>query len=158
MVEAMIANLDKTRARVDRVLYQADQIAEQALSVLIRNKADLQRTVANVRDATDWADKLVQKIFANPFVLSPFYKPTPEDVRVQAAYDSAQVFVKGAKELSDAVATLEALQSRPMTPENRAEIVALQRQVALLTDRLGQVSQGISEALKPQHNPRQMRR
>ena len=158
MVEKMITNLDGTRLRVDRVLFQADKIAEQALSLIIRNKADLQRTIANVRDATDWADKLVQKIFANPFVLSPFYKPTPEDVRVQAAYDSAQVFVKGAKELSDAVATLEALQSRPMTPENRAEITALQQKIALLTDRLGQVSQGISEALKPQHNGRPVRR
>ena len=57
--------------------------------MLTRNKADIQRTVANVRDATDWADKLVQKIFANPFVLSPFYKPTPADIQVQAAYDSA---------------------------------------------------------------------
>lgn len=158
MVEKLIANFDSTRARVDRVLYQADQIAEQALTLIVRNKADLQRTIANVRDATDWADKLVQKIFANPFVLSPFYKPTPEDVRVQAAYDSAQVFVKGAKELSDAVATLEALQARPMTAENRAEIVQIERQIGLLTDRLGQVSQGISEALKPQHNGRPVRR
>jgi phospholipid/cholesterol/gamma-HCH transport system substrate-binding protein len=154
----LITNLDQTRQRVDRVLYQADQIAEQALTMIIRNKADLQRTVANVRDATDWADKLVQKIFANPFVLSPFYKPTPEDVHVQAAYDSAQVFVKGAKELHDAVATLEALQKQPMTAENRAEIAQIQRQIALLTDRLGQVSQGISEALKPQHNNPRVRR
>ena len=46
--------------------------------MLTRNRADIERTIANVRDATDWADKLVQKIFANPFVLSPFYKPTPE--------------------------------------------------------------------------------
>ena len=39
-----------------------------------------------MRDATDWGDKLVQKIYANPFVLSPFYKPTPEDAeRVPAA-------------------------------------------------------------------------
>ncbi len=158
MVEKLIVNFDATRFRVDRVLLQVDQIAEQALTLIVRNKADLQRTIANVRDATGWADKLVQKIFANPFVLSPFYKPTPEDVRVQAAYDSAQVFVNGAKELSDAVTTLEGLQSRPMTPENRAEIVQLQQKVTLLTDRLGQVSQGISEALKPQHGGRPMRR
>ena len=157
-VEKLVDNLDGTRARVDRVLYQADQIAEQGLSIIVRNKADLQRTVANVRDATDWADKLVQKIFANPFVLSPFYKPTPEDIRVQAAYDSAQVFVKGAKELSDAVATLEALQARPMTAENRADIQALKSHIDQVIGRLGQTSQGIAEALKSQHNARPMRR
>ena len=157
-VERLVDNLDGTRARVDRVLYQADQIAEQGLSILVRNKADLQRTIANVRDATDWADKLVQKIFANPFVLSPFYKPTPEDIRVQAAYDSAQVFVQGAKELSDAVATLEALQARPMTAENRAEIQALKAHIDQVIARLGQTSQGIAEALTSQHNARPMRR
>ena len=27
--------------------------------------------MTNVRDATDWANKLVQKIFTNPFVLEP---------------------------------------------------------------------------------------
>ncbi len=158
MVEAIIANLDKTRFRVDNVLIKVDQIAEQALTIVVRNKADLQRTMANVRDATHWADKLVQKIFANPFVLSPFYKPTPEDVHVQAAYDSAQVFATGAKELFDAVATLEALQARPMTPENRAEIAAIEREVLRLTQQLDKTSQGISEALKPQHNNPRVRR
>ena len=37
----------------------------------------IERSVTNVRDATDWANKLVQKIYTNPFVLSPFYKPNP---------------------------------------------------------------------------------
>ena len=63
--------------------------------------------MTNVRDATDWGNKLVQKIYTNPFVLSPFYKPTHEDLRVQAVYDTAQVFTKGAQELNDAIKTLE---------------------------------------------------
>lgn len=157
-VEKLLDGLDVTRARVDRVLFQADQVADHGLQMLVRNKADIQRTVANVRDATDWADKLVQKIFANPFVLSPFYKPTAADIQVQAAYDSAQIFVKGAKELSDAVATLEAMQARPMTPENRAEIVQLQQHIDVVVGRLGQTSQGIAEALKTPRGGRSPRR
>lgn len=156
--ERLLDGLDGTRARADRVLYQADQIAEQGGQMLARNKADIQRTVSNVRDATDWADKLVQKIFANPFVLSPFYKPTAADIQVQAAYDSAQIFVKGAKELNDAVATLEVMQARPMTPANRAEIEALQRQIFGVTSRLGQTSQGLADALKAPRNTRGVRR
>ena len=66
-----------------------------------------------MQDATDWADKLVQKIYANPFVLSPFYKPTPEDMRVSTVYDTAQVFTKGAQELNDLVKTLDAMQGAP---------------------------------------------
>jgi phospholipid/cholesterol/gamma-HCH transport system substrate-binding protein len=153
-VERLLDGLNGTRAYADRVLYTTDQIAEQTLQMLTRNKADIQRTISNVRDATDWADKLVQKIFANPFVLSPLYKPTAADIQIQAAYDSAQIFVKGCKELNDAVATLEAMQARPMTPENKAEIDSLQRQVSEIMSRLGQASAGLAEALKPQRGPR----
>ena len=93
------------------LFYQADLIAGQAIQIMTRNRVNMERTVSNVRDATDWGDKLVQKIYANPFVLSPFYKPTPEDIRVQTVYDTAQVFTKGAQELNDLVKTLDALQS-----------------------------------------------
>ena len=74
-VEQLLDGLDMTRARADRVLYQADQIAGQGVQILARSRAEIERSVTNVRDATDWGNKLVQKIYTNPFVLSPFYKP-----------------------------------------------------------------------------------
>ena len=102
--------------------------------MLTRNRADIERTVANVRDATDWADKLVQKIYANPFVLSPFYKPTPEDIRIQAVYDTAQVFTKGAQELHDLVKTLDAIQARAATPAQRQEVSQVQQSIRAVTE------------------------
>ena len=111
-VEKLLDGLDGTRARADRVFYQADLVLDQTVQIVTRNRANLERTMANVRDATDWGDKLVQKIYANPFVLSPFYKPTPEDIRVQTVYDTAQVFTKGAQELHDLVKTLDAMQAK----------------------------------------------
>ena len=48
-----------------------------------RRRAEIERSVTNVRDATDWGNKLVQKLYTNPFVLSPFYKPSNDDLRVQ---------------------------------------------------------------------------
>jgi phospholipid/cholesterol/gamma-HCH transport system substrate-binding protein len=92
-VERIIEGLDGTRARADRVLYEGGQIANQVSLMLARNQAEIERSVTNVRDATDWANKLIQKVFSNPFVLSPFYKPSHEDLRVQAAFDTAQVFM-----------------------------------------------------------------
>ncbi len=153
-LEKILDGAEVTRARLDRVLYQADQIADQTSELIARNKTDIQRTVSNVRDATDWADKLVQKIFANPFVLSPFYKPTPEDIRVQAAYDSAQVFVKGAKELNDAVQTLEAMRARPQTAQNQAALVEIQRDINVITSKLSTTSQNLAESLKPSRSTR----
>ena len=101
------------------VLYQADQIAGQVAAILASSRAEIERSVTNVRDATDWANKLVQKIYTNPFVLSPFYKPSHEDLRVQAVYDTALVFTNGAQELRDAVKTLEIIAARPATPQQQ---------------------------------------
>jgi phospholipid/cholesterol/gamma-HCH transport system substrate-binding protein len=148
-VEKLLDGLDGTRARADRVLYQADLITAQGAQMLTKNRADIERTVANVRDATDWGNKLVQKIFANPFVLSPFYKPTVEDVRVQTVYDTAQVFTKGAQELNDLVKTLDAMQSRAGTPAQKQEISQLQQNIQVVTERLGQTSQLLADSLKP---------
>jgi phospholipid/cholesterol/gamma-HCH transport system substrate-binding protein len=154
-VEKLLDGLDGTRSRADRLLYQADLIAGQALSIMARNRVNVDRTVSNVRDATDWGDKLVQKIYANPFVLSPFYKPTPEDIRVQTVYDTAQVFTKGAQELNDLVKTLDSLQSRPTAPDQQQELQQVKRSVQVVTDRLAQTSQLLAESLKqPPREPR----
>ncbi len=70
-VERMVDGFEGTRARADRVLYQADQMETQLSLMLARNQAEIDRSITNVRDATDWLSKLVQKIFSNPFVLEP---------------------------------------------------------------------------------------
>ncbi|MBV8677522.1 MAG: MCE family protein [Planctomycetaceae bacterium] len=157
-VVRLIEGLDGTRARADNVLYHADLIANQGAQILTRDRADIERTVANVRDATDWAGKLVQKIYANPFVLSPFYKPTPEDTRVQTVYDTAQVFTKGAQELHDLVKTLDAMQARAATPAQRQEVAQVQQSIRAVTERLGQTSQLLAEALRPAGRPARIQR
>ena len=131
-IEKLLDGVETSRARADRVLYQADQIAGQVSNMLARSRAEIERSVTNVRDATDWANKLVQKIFTNPFVLSPFYKPNHEDLRVQAVYDTVLVFTKGAQELHDAVKTLEAMAARPATPQQQEELLQLQQKVQMV--------------------------
>ena len=147
-VERLLDGLDLMRARGDRVLYQSDQIASQVATIMARSRAEIERSVSNVRDATDWADKLVQKIYTNPFVLSPFYKPSHEDLRVQGVYDTALVFTHGAQELHDAVKTLEAMMGRPATAQQQQELLQLQQQVRILADQLGQTAQRVAEGLK----------
>ena len=147
-VERLIDGVELTRARADRVLYQADILAGQSAEMMTKNHANIERTLANVKDATDWADKLVQKLYANPFVLSPFYKPTPEDTRVQTVYDTAQIFTKGAQELNDLVKTLDAMKARAQTPEQQQEIAQIDRQIILVSEKLGQTSQLLAEGLK----------
>lgn len=157
-VEQLLVNIDGTRARADRLLYQADTLTGQGVEIVTRNRADLERTITNVRDATDWADKLVQKIYANPFVLSPLYKPTPEDIRVQSVYDIAQVFSKGASELNDLVKSLEAMQSRASTPTQQQDVARLRQSIQVATQRLGETSQLLSEGLKRSGGVQRVRR
>jgi phospholipid/cholesterol/gamma-HCH transport system substrate-binding protein len=146
--EKLLDGLELSRARADRVLYQTDQIASQVGTMLARSGSEIERSVSNVRDATDWANKLVQKIYTNPFVLSPFYKPSHEDLRVQSVYDTALVFTKGAQELRDAAKTLEAMAARPATQQQQQEILQLQQSVRMLTDHLNETSTRLAEALK----------
>jgi phospholipid/cholesterol/gamma-HCH transport system substrate-binding protein len=147
-VERLLDGMDLMRARGDRVLYQTDQIAGQVASIMARSRAEIERSVTNVRDATDYADKLVQKIYTNPFVLSPFYKPSHEDLRVQGVYDTALVFTHGAQELHDAVKTLEAMMSRPATAQQKQEMLQLQQKVRILADQLGQTAQRVAEGFR----------
>jgi phospholipid/cholesterol/gamma-HCH transport system substrate-binding protein len=147
-VEKFLEGLEMSRARADRVLYQTDQITGQVGSMLARSGAEMERSVTNVRDATDWANKLVHKLFTNPFVLSPLYKPSHEDLRVQSVYDTALVFTKGAQELRDAVKTLELMSARPSTPEQQQAILQLQQTVRVLTNQLNETSTRLAEAMK----------
>jgi len=146
--ERLLAGIELTRARADRVLYQADILAGQGVQIMTKNRANMERTITNVKDATDWADKLVQKIYANPFVLSPLYKPTPEDTRVSTVYDTAQVFTKGAQELNDLVKTLDAMKAKARSPEQQQEVAQIERSILAVTDRLNQTSQLLAEGLK----------
>ena len=157
-VEQLLVNVDGTRARADRALYNADVLLTQGVQMVSTNRTDIERTVTNVRDATDWADKLVQKLYANPFVLSPFYKPTPEDTRVQVAYDAAQVFTKGAQELNDSVKRLDALQARATTPAEQQQVDQLRRAVHAATEKLAETSQLLAESLRKGTNPNTRRR
>ncbi len=63
-----------------------------------------------------------------------------EDLRVQAVYDTALVFTKGAQELHDAVKTLEAMSARPATPQQQEEMLQLQQNVRMLTNQLNETS------------------
>lgn len=147
-IDRTVEQVDMLAARANRVAYNADLLTTQGVQILANGRADVERSISNVRDATDWADKLVQKIFSNPFVLSPFYKPSSEDLRVQQVYDTAQIFTKGAQELADAAKTLDVLAARPTTAEQQQEVQKLQAKVLTLTQGLGQTSQLLAEGLK----------
>ena len=147
-VERILDGVEVTRARADRVLYQADQIAGQVSNILIRSRAEIERSVTNIRDATDWANRTVQKIYANPIVVTPFYKPSHEDQRVQAAFDTALVFTKGAQELHDTLKTIEMMAARPASNQQQQELLQLQQHLRILTDQLNETSTRLAEAIK----------
>src|SRR5262249_38444510 len=132
-------------------------ITGQTSSILVHSRAEIERSASNVRDATDWADKLVQKIYTNPFVLSPFYKPSHEDLRVQAVYDAALVFTHGAQELRDAIKTLETLSARQTTAQQQQDVQQIQQNIRALANQLNESSQRRADSLKPTGRERRQR-
>lgn len=150
-VEALLDGLNGTRVRVDHVLATAGVATTQVSELLTTNRAHLDRTVANVREATDYGSRLVQKLYGNPFYLSPFYKPTKEDIRAQEVYDAANTFLLGAKELRDAITSLHAIRSKPpaeMTPQERSAYEKLYQRAWTLQGQLEGVSQSLAEGLR----------
>ena len=139
------------------MLYQADQIATQVSGVLVSSRAEIERSVTNIRDATDWANRTIQKIYANPIVVTPFYKPSREDQRVQAAFDTAQVFMKGAQELHDTLKTIEIMAARPTAPQQQQELLQVQQRLRILTDQMTETSTRLSEAVTRSGSDRQRR-
>lgn len=148
-IDGFLTGLNTTRARADRVLYQTELLTGQGVDILSRNKANLERTFTNVRDATDWGQQLVEKLYGNPFYLSPFYKPTPEDKRASMAFDNAHALVRGVKELSDTVKTLEAMQARQnLSPDQQRELTQLYGSAKTLRDWLDRASRTLATELQ----------
>ncbi|CAN5866111.1 hypothetical protein BH23PLA1_BH23PLA1_26140 [soil metagenome] len=147
-LEKLLKGLDDTRKRADLVLYRADQIATQTDSILTQNKSDLVRTVSNVRDATDYARLLVQKIYANPFLISPLYKPSERDMQAQANFDTAQLFLKGAEEFKDSLSKLETMRQAPINPQEQQALSALFQQAQQTYIQLDQASRRLAEGVQ----------
>jgi phospholipid/cholesterol/gamma-HCH transport system substrate-binding protein len=147
-IEKVLDGLDGTRIRTDRVLYQTEQITTQVANLLIGSRAEIERSVTNIRDATDWANRTVQKIYANPIVVTPFYKPSHEDQRVQAAFDTALLFTKGAQELHDTLKTIEIMAARPSSPQQQQELLQVQQRLRVLTEQMNETSTRLAETLK----------
>ncbi|HEV3122721.1 MAG TPA: MlaD family protein [Isosphaeraceae bacterium] len=143
-IDALLMGINRTRARVDRVLYQAELMTGQGVEVLTRNRANLERTFTNVRDATDWGKQLVEKLYGNPFYLSPFYKPTAEDKRASVAFDNAHALVRGIEDLSDVLKTLDAMQARPLTEAQRQEVGQLRKSAHDLQDWMDKVTRQLA--------------
>ncbi len=145
-IDAFVDGLNGTRARADRVLANAESMTGTGASILAKNRGDIERVMANVRDASDFGVKLVQKLLANPFYLSPFYKPTAEDLRAQGIYDSTNTIMNGAKEFDDAVKNLAAMQQRG-TQQEKDAYNAMYVRAANALERISQAQQQLAGQL-----------
>ncbi len=147
-VERLLDGVEVTRTRADRVLYQADQIAGQVSGVLVNSRAEIERSVTNIRDATDWANRTVQKIYANPIVVTPFYKPSHEDQRVQAVFDMTVMFSpRVRRNLHDTLKTLEVMAARPASPQQQQDLLRLQQKMRVLTDQMNETATRLAEGM-----------
>lgn len=117
----MLENVNGTR-RPDRRLCSRRHHRGQSAQILTVNRARHRSDHIECRDATNNSNMLVQKLYGNPFYLSPFYKPTKEDIASQEFYDVASTFMNGARRSCDAVTALQAMRDgKSMTQMTTAE-------------------------------------
>ena len=154
-IETLLAGMLVTRQKLDEVLANAEVMTDQGASILTTNRADIDRTMANVRDTTSYGLKLVQKIYGNPFYLSPFYKPRPEDIQAEETYDAANTFLMGAKEFGDALKTLDAMRGQATTKREQDAYNRLFQRAWALMEPMSRTQQKLAEGI--QSNTRQRR-
>lgn len=144
----LLDGIELTRKRADRLLYNADNVATNATALLTQNRPELDRTIANARDATDYARMLTQKIYANPFLISPLYKPTRDDYVTQTNFDTAQLFLEAAREFTDAMKRLEVLRADPNLANHRPTLDAMVRQAAEINAKLTPIASRLAEGVQ----------
>ncbi len=156
-IDAMLDGFETTRNRLDGVLAQAQTLTSQSNDLMLKNRPNIDRTISNVRDASDFGVKLVGKLYGNPFYLSPFYKPTKEDIRAQEVYDAANTFMLGAKELQDSIQMLDSMRKKPvaeMTPREREAYDLLFKRTWEVAGKMDEATRQLAEGLQENTRPR----
>lgn len=147
-LEALLTGFMGTRARLDELLGKATVVAAAAEDTLVSNRPKIDRMTQNGKTMTDYGVQLVQKLYGNPFYLSPLYKPKPDDIRAQAFYDVSITFMNGARELNDTLKNLEVMRSKPMSPIEAKAYNELYQQALQLNQRLQPVAAQLAEGMK----------
>ena len=140
--------LEPIRARVERVAYNTELTTAQAAEMLALNRSNIDRALANARDATQWAEQTAQKIYSNPFLISPFYKPRDADLRAQGAVDLARALTQGSRELADLLKTMDLLQRQPLNDARRRELDNLRQRMTQLEQWMTQTERQLAESLR----------
>jgi hypothetical protein len=146
-------NLDQTRMRADRVLYQADISLGNISGILVNNRANIERTIGNVRDITDSGRMTVEKIRANPLLISPLYKPGRDAEIALANFDTANVVLKAASEFNDAVKHLQALRTQMQTPQQQQAVDQMLQRASAINAQLEPMMRGLAQGIQAQPQP-----
>ncbi|RUL86757.1 MlaD family protein [Tautonia sociabilis] len=146
----LVEQLDQTRMRADRVLYQADLSLGNISGILVNNRANVERTIANVRDLTDAGRMTIEKIRANPLLLSPLYKPGRDAELALANFDTANVVLKAAAEYNDAVKQLQAMRGQMQSPQQQAAVDAMLQRASAINAQIEPLMRGLVQGIQAQ--------
>ncbi|QDV35454.1 MlaD family protein [Tautonia plasticadhaerens] len=149
----LVEGLGQTRMRADRVLYQADVSLTNLSGILVNNRASIDRSIANVRDATDSARMMIEKLRANPLLISPLYKPGRDAELALANFDTANVVLKAASEFNDAVKHLEALRGQMQSPQQQQAVDAMLQRASAINAQIEPMMRGLAQGIQAQPPP-----
>ena len=149
----LIEHLDQTRIRADRVLYLTDVSMTNVSGILVNNRANIERTVANLRDITDSGRMTIEKIRANPLLISPLYKPGRDAELALANFDTANVVLKAASEFNDAVKQLQAVRSQVSSPDQQRAVDAMLQRAAAINAQIDPLMRELARGVQAQPEP-----
>lgn len=152
-VGELITNFDETRARLDRVLYHGEITLANFAGIMTNNRVNIERTIGNVRDISDSARVTVDKIRANPLLMSPLYKPGRDAELALVNYDTANVVLKAASEYNDAVKHLQALGTQMKSPQQQQQVDAMLQRATQINAQIEPMMRGLAQGIQAQPQP-----
>ena len=141
----------KVHVAVDKLGGSLDDlsiITANTREVVVLNKEQLNRTLANLKEASDHMKAAGKEIRANPWRL--LYQPTLAEAESANVLGSARAFSEAAARLDDAIVRLQALsQATPATqPANDQQLAEIRDQLKRTFDDFNKAEKALWENLK----------
>ncbi len=138
------ASMDSVRGSLDNLF----EVTQTGRRVLVMNRPALERTITNLKDASDQLRVGVQELLLAPWRL--FTKPGPGETQKLDAFEAARRFAEAATYLDDAAARLEAASNAPLSDsdEAQAEVAAIRESLQAAFERFRVAEEFFWEKIK----------
>lgn len=105
--DSLMAYFKSASVKINASLDDVNKMTDTTREVLVLNRGNINRMIANFKEASDYIKTGTQYVLLHPWLL--FNEPKVSELKQQAIFDAARSFAEAATRIDDASAQLRAL-------------------------------------------------